>query len=136
MTKTKNQLMDVKEEILVKKMKKRCILHPNSTFHQVWDAGATVALVLTCLITPYQLAFYSHMSSEPESLETLNQVIDMIFLADIMISFNTSYFDLKNNAFSIVRKDIACNYIKTWFAIDIIAIFPFEQVLYFIYAGS
>ena len=125
-----------KDETIEKKMRKKCIMHPNHTFHSFWDAFSTIALVLTCLITPYQLAFYSHYNNEPEELEMLNQVIDVIFLFDIMISFNTSYFDFHLNVFSTDRKAIAMNYLKTWFAIDIIAIFPFEKLLYVIFAGQ
>ena len=80
------------------------------------------------MITPYQLAFYSHYKKEPAEFEVISNVIDLIFFADIVISFNTSYFDTKTSSFSVNRKAIALNYLKTWFVIDIIAILPFETI--------
>ena len=95
---------------------------------------STVALIATCLITPYQLAFYSHFKHKKEELEildNLNGFIDFIFFIDIIISFNTTYFDKNTSSFSTSRKAIACNYMKTWFCIDFAAIFPFEKILDF-----
>ena len=90
---------------------------------------ATVSLIATCFITPYQLAFYSHFQTEPRSLAVINQIIDIIFVIDIVVSFNTSYFDQKASQFSMSRKAIAWNYIKTWFVIDLVAVLPFEFLI-------
>ena len=81
------------------------------------------------MITPYQLAFYSHFQKEPRSLEIGNQIIDFIFIVDIVVSFNTSYYDQKASEFSMSRKAIAWNYIKSWFIIDVLAVIPFEFIL-------
>ena len=51
-----------------------------------------------------------------------------MFLIDIFINFGSAY---ENEQYIIVdnRKEIACSYIKSWFCIDILAIFPFELIL-------
>lgn len=88
------------------------------------------------MMTPYQLAFYSHFSYEPQMLDVINNVIDGIFIADILVSFNTSYFDQKLAQFSTSRKAIALNYLKTWFIIDAVAVIPFEVIIEYILSNK
>ena len=51
--------------------------------------------------------------------------IDFLFLVDIIIIFNSSYFDEDYETVTD-RKLIAKKYLKGWFAIDFFAIFPFD----------
>ena len=55
-------------------------------------------------------------------------MIDLLFLLDIIVTFNTATQeegeDLIEN-----RKNITINYLKGWFAIDVIAITPFDLIL-------
>ena len=55
-------------------------------------------------------------------------IIDIMFLIDIFINFISAY---ENEFYIIVddKKEICCNYLKGWFSIDILAIFPFELIL-------
>lgn len=48
----------------------------------------------------------------------------MIFLIDIVFSFNTGFY--KKGYLVMKRKDIVINYIKTWFFIDLVASFPYS----------
>jgi hypothetical protein len=47
---------------------------------------------------------------------------------DIIIIFNSAYYDLDMNLIDD-RKKIVKNYLKGWFAVDFLAIIPFDQVL-------
>ena len=95
----------------------------------MWDFLATVVLVATCLLTPYQLAFYTHGKAQPPIFNQVNRLIDAIFMVDILVSFNTSFFDQKENKFTSDRRLIARTYLKTWFWIDFIAVIDFELII-------
>lgn len=58
----------------------------------------------------------------------LNNVIDFLFLVDIIVIFNTAIYD---QYFQIIedRKKIALIYLKGWFTIDALAILPFDWIL-------
>lgn len=49
--------------------------------------------------------------------------IDLVFLADIIFSFFSAYYN-KIEALVSNKREISCGYLKSWFFIDIIAIFP------------
>lgn len=53
--------------------------------------------------------------------------IDIVFFADIVFSFFSAYYN-KIEALVSNRKEITCGYLKTWFFIDMIAIFPLQLV--------
>lgn len=57
----------------------------------------------------------------------LNQMTDLMFLFDIIIIFNSAFYD---EDFNLVqdRKSIAILYIQTWFFIDLLAIMPFDLI--------
>ena len=82
-------------ELLIKLLHNRCILHPAEPLHRVWDIISTIALVVACIITPWQLAFYTHLSDHqvPSLIGILNVLVDILFAIEIVIFFNTSYYD-------------------------------------------
>jgi hypothetical protein len=58
----------------------------------------------------------------------INTLIDLSFAFDIVIVFNTAFYD---ENFKIVerRKQIAIKYMKGWFFIDAFAIIPFDLIM-------
>ena len=59
--------------------------------------------------------------------ELVEIFIDIVFFTDIVFSFFSAYYN-KIEALVSSRREIACGYLKTWFFIDIIAIFPLHFV--------
>jgi len=48
-----------------------------------------VILILTCVISPYRIAF-----GEPDlGWEIALTIMDLLFLADIIVTFNLAYYD-------------------------------------------
>jgi hypothetical protein len=72
-------------------------------------------------VIPYRLCFNDDPSGGMQVFETF---IDCIFLVDIVISFNTGFY--QKGYLVMKRKDIVINYIKTWFLIDLVASFPYN----------
>ena len=48
-------------------------------------------------------------------------------MTDICITFNTGFY--KKGYLVMKRREIVKNYIKTWFIIDLLASFPYTEVL-------
>ena len=61
------------------------------------------------------------------SLDQFNLFIILIFSLDILINFNTVFF--LNGKLIDEHKKIPCKYLKTWFLIDFISAFPFDQFI-------
>ena len=69
-------------------------------------------------------------------MDVCNVAIDLLFAVDILVSFNTSYFDQGKDKFATKRKAIAANYLRGWFAVDFIAVFPFGWVTGLVVAAA
>lgn len=112
--------------IVVKKWNNRYLFEPDSVFKSNWDLFISVVLIISCLITPYRMAFVDEEKlKEFDRWIYLVYSIDMLFLIDIIIIFNSSYYDEDYETVTD-RKLIAKQYLKGWFAIDFFAIFPFN----------
>lgn len=76
---------------------------------------------------PYRVAFIE-AQDETKGWMLINMLIDLSFAFDIVIVFNTAYYD---ENFKIVEKRslIARKYLKGWFFIDLFAIIPFDILM-------
>ena len=107
---------------------RKCLIYPDNNFKVIyWDLLQSVCLLITCFLTPFNLAFYDY-------LETIlwytifNYVIDGLFAVDILINFNSVIID--DNYVQIDdRKEIAKFYLSGWFFIDFLAVIPFEPIM-------
>ena len=79
-----------------------------------------------CVIIPFRLAFIEEYSY---NWEVTYYIFDLFFLIDILLTFNTSYTSEKKKKEITDRKQIAKNYLTTWFAVDIISILPFDAII-------
>jgi hypothetical protein len=68
-------------------------------------------------LVPYKIA-YVEDTSYPE-WDILDNVIDSIFLLDMVLTFFSAYYDNQNNLVTS-WKQILKNYLKTWFLVDLI----------------
>ncbi|KAL4218255.1 Potassium voltage-gated channel subfamily H member 7 [Mactra antiquata] len=122
------------------------ILH-YSPFKAVWDWVVLILVLYTAVFTPYQTAFLlneeeatmtrnKHAGTRTESPESshanplviIDLIVDLMFIADILINFRTTY--LHNGEVVTDQKKIAINYVKGWFVIDTIAAVPFDLLLF------
>ena len=78
--------------------------------------------MFSCVVTPYRIALVPEDTIE---WTIANNIIDAMFLVDIILCFFTSYYD---EDYIIVddRCTIAKSYLSGWFVIDVMAIFPFD----------
>ena len=105
------------------------ILFPWYRSLMLWDFVSILFLAYTALVMPYRLAFelLQPVSSERSGLDTFELLIDIFFLVDILRNFVTASHDLYGELI-VEPRQIALQYLKTWFTLDLVASFPFEYV--------
>ena len=107
------------------KVRSKCIIMSGNPRKVFWDLFVLVLLLLVCIIVPYRLAFYPEQSS---GWVYFYLIMDFCFLLDIIVTFFTSVPDDATCTEITDRKEIAKLYLKGWFWIDSISIFPFDLI--------
>lgn len=77
------------------------------------------------MVLPVKFSFYS--DQEDPAWDIFDMFVDCVFFVDMVLTFFSAYWDDERLVVSL--KSIAINYIKFWFWIDLISIFPFEQIM-------
>lgn len=96
-------------------------IRENSRFRIIWDLFIMVLIIASCILIPFQIAF-RHMAYRAGS--EIIYLIDLFFLIDIFLNFFTSY---RHRGTEITdRKKAATHYLKTFFAIDLLANLPLD----------
>ena len=90
-----------------------------------WDLFVLALLLVVSIVVPYRLAFYPDQSS---TWTAIYLAMDFCFLLDIIVTFFTSVPDEHNCTEIVDRKKIAYIYLKGWFWIDSLSIFPFDLI--------
>ncbi|KAK3094471.1 hypothetical protein FSP39_002179 [Pinctada imbricata] len=73
-----------------------------------------------------RLQHASTIKTDP--LVIIDLIVDIMFIADILINFRTTY--LHNGEVVMDPKKIAINYVKGWFIIDTFAAIPFDLLIF------
>lgn len=80
-----------------------------------------VLIIYEIMSIPFRISFDVSFS------DSFDNLINAIFFADILISFNTGiYF---NGELVYNRRVIALSYFKMWFWLDLSASFPYELII-------
>jgi hypothetical protein len=108
------------------------LFHPHGATMKHWDLLMMALLVFTATVTPYEVAF---LVFKINWLFAINRIVDFFFLLDLIFQFfiplgvsesTVSTFD--SELWNISRKDIAIHYLRSWFIVDGISIFPFDSL--------
>lgn len=104
-------------------------INPDSMFLFYWNMYLSLLMIYTAIFLPYYLAFIDEKIFAFEFMESL---VDFSFLFDVILNFNVSFYKTdKSKESKLVRnrRDIAKNYIKTWFFIDLLSSIPFSLII-------
>ena len=91
-----------------------------------WDLFILALLLFVCIVVPYRLAFFPDEQKGPWFV--IYSTMDFCFLIDIVVTFFTSVNDEATCTEITDRKKIASLYLKGWFWIDTLSIFPFDLI--------
>ena len=111
-----------KEEV---KEEKRFLIDPEGSFMICWDVFMTFLLLYTAFHVPYRVCLYWDDGILTQFLKTMEYGSDIFFGIDVILNFFTAYYDEESGLLIEDRKEIAVNYLKTYFFVDFIACLPF-----------
>ncbi|GMH94318.1 hypothetical protein TrST_g2683 [Triparma strigata] len=121
------------------------LILPESTYMQRWDLVTLLALIFTAFVTPYEVALLESDCewgdlSTWDPLFTVNRLIDLIFVKDMVMQFFLAFRITTNGggAGLLIRnfRAIRSNYLKSWFPIDLLSIIPFDLIASLTNSGS
>ncbi|CAG9327493.1 unnamed protein product [Blepharisma stoltei] len=100
------------------------VLNPESTLKIIFDSFHGLLIIMQLITIPFLMYF-----EDPEftSWRKTNEILNFLFYFEIVLQFNTAYYE--KGHLVCTRKDIAIKYLKTWFAYDMVACFPFDYIL-------
>jgi voltage-gated potassium channel len=94
-------------------------IHPESKFKILWDFFILLATIAVTIQAPLMIIFDLQSTG---FLFAFDLVITLVFIADIIIAFNTGY--IVKRQLVTDRKLIAREYLKFWFWPDLLATIP------------
>lgn len=103
------------------------LIDPSTPYMQKWDNIITFALLYTSFVTPFEVAF---ITADDPVLFVFNRSIDILFVKDMLMQFFlVTRVRSKEGTFWIRdQKQIALNYIRGWFSIDLVSVIPFGLI--------
>lgn len=114
--------------------KYRFIINHEGNFKVVWDWVVLIMVIFTAIQIPYNFSFLENEKEVvlPESISSdrpmliITVLVDCMFILDIFINFRTTFIKPSSAQVERKPKELAVNYLKTWFLIDLLAAIPFD----------
>ena len=100
------------------------IIRPVSRFSQIWSLIIAILLMYTATYMPYKTCFVDESSVADE---VVDWTVDILFMIDILINFLQAT-EKSDGTWVTQPKIIARDYIRTWFAFDLVSVIPFHLV--------
>jgi hypothetical protein len=92
-----------------------------------WDLIIIVFSVYQAFSVPLDIAFEFDYSNSP-TIRTINSIIDLVFIMDIIFRFRTTYIDPISGEEVMDSWLIGMRYLKSYgFYIDVLSTFPFSD---------
>ncbi|XP_075169112.1 eag-like K[+] channel [Haematobia irritans] len=103
--------------------KSRLILPHYGVFKGIWDWIILVSTFYVAILVPYNAAF----AKTDRQTMVSDVIVEALFIVDILLNFRTTFVSKKGEVVSD-SKLIAANYLKGWFAVDLLAALPFDHL--------
>ena len=99
---------------------------PNANWRKNWDLLMMILLLFCAFVTPFEIGFID--TSEVDNLFIINQIINVLFIFDVILAFNTGYFSFEIGMWVTNRRMIIRAYAHSWMGIDFVSCFPFDII--------
>jgi hypothetical protein len=99
-------------------------MSPDSVIRGGWDITLFFFIIYQSISLPMRVSFEMESNNFSFYLEIM---IDVMFISDIFVNFNTGYYD--KNVLIMKRSLIARQYIAFWFWLDLVSSIPFTWIL-------
>uniref|UniRef100_A0A0D9VE84 Potassium channel n=1 Tax=Leersia perrieri TaxID=77586 RepID=A0A0D9VE84_9ORYZ len=102
------------------------IISPYDPWYRSWELFLIVLVIYSAWICPFELAF---LRDFPYKLLLVENIVDIFFAIDIVLTFFVAYVDSKTHLFVDDRKRIAVRYLSSWFIFDVCSTAPFQPII-------
>ena len=114
----------------------RCVIHRTSCARVVWDYVISGLALYASFAGPVTISIFAENYAEDFTIQKtddllttlayMSLIVDLCFLADVVVNFFTSYF-LQGEEVEVYNlKMIAKTYLKSWFMLDLLCAVPTE----------
>uniref|UniRef100_K3WUP8 Cyclic nucleotide-binding domain-containing protein n=1 Tax=Globisporangium ultimum (strain ATCC 200006 / CBS 805.95 / DAOM BR144) TaxID=431595 RepID=K3WUP8_GLOUD len=110
------------------KTKFRTPINPDNPYKLAWDFFVGMQLIYCAIAIPIEITFLSEESDLAGWIINLELAIEIMFAIDVMMNFRTAILDRANHLITNPW-DIARMYLRGWFLIDFVSVFPISAVV-------
>ncbi|XXG73616.1 hypothetical protein AAC387_Pa07g2506 [Persea americana] len=104
------------------------IISPMDSRYRCWETFMVFLVAYSAWVYPFEVAFMN--SKRRGGLFIADNVIDLFFAIDIVLTFFVAYIDPRTQLLVRDSKKIAVRYLSTWFIMDVASTAPFEALGY------
>lgn len=110
------------------------MIRVNDPRKTIWDLFIIIVAIYNCFSIPLKIAF-DPPTLQSAAFETADNIIDFLFVLDIMVAFRTTYYDMETGDEIFDPKKTGPAYIRDRFLIDFISTVPVDTMAY-IFTGQ
>ncbi|QDZ25099.1 hypothetical protein HOP50_15g76450 [Chloropicon primus] len=105
-------------------------LSPDTFEMLIWNYCVVLIVVVSVLIETFIFGFQK-TNHDFTSAKTVKDVCDCLFACHMLVSFRIGFWHNENGRWLLCMhsKDVAFKYLKTWFLLDLLSVFPFEKMV-------
>ncbi len=103
------------------------LIKPDSVYKIRWDILMCALIIYSVVVIPFRIGF-DH--EPPFGFHVFDWMVDCSFAVDMVVTFNTAYFDVIAEKMIMNRNLIAIRYVSCWFWIDLISTIPFDTLIH------
>lgn len=113
------------------------VILPTKWYVLYWDVFMMMLLFAIIFLLPYEAAFvtsYTHLSTSEMSntqftFLVVNRILDAFFIMDFFLQFVLGYVDEQSGKVVTSLTQIRNRYLRSYFVIDVVSLFPFDQLV-------
>lgn len=104
--------------------KKKWLINPNGKFKIIWDHAQLILILYTATLFPFKLGYFE--KGDYKIWDMIDYLIDFMFFIDLVMNFFLPFY--RKHILILDHSKIALRYLKLWFWVDLLSIFPFELI--------
>ncbi|KAK7246870.1 hypothetical protein RIF29_41740 [Crotalaria pallida] len=104
------------------------IISPMDSRYRCWESFMVVLVAYSAWVYPFEVAFMH--SSPNRKLYIVDNVVDLFFAVDIVLTFFVAYIDGTTHLLVRDSKKIVVRYLSTWFLMDVASTIPYLALGY------
>ncbi|NP_001275259.1 potassium channel AKT2/3-like [Solanum tuberosum] len=99
-------------------------ISPITSTYRCWETLMVLLVAYCAWVCPFEIAF---MNLNPnKKLYIADNIVNLVFAADIILTFSVAYIDSTSQLLVRDRRKIATRYVSTWFLMDVASTIPFD----------